>query len=540
MIEFTLDGSTVSVPDLPISLLDALRDHLGVVAAKDGCAPQGQCGCCTVWVDGQPRVACVTPLKRVRGRDITTVDGLTGEAQELWSDALCATGGSQCGFCTPGIVMRLEALRRDDKMDADPRVHRALAAHQCRCTGWAPIMQAVATVRSAAEGNRSMPRQARDLAAASARATIEGRATQRVNPEVVLGRGGFADDTAPREVPVMLVTASGPVVADSWAEARALAGVVQGRNTTQPVQPPIAVPEVDGAVVSLATSWVDPAYLEPDAAWIAAAGHGPEGSLGSAGTSASPLEHGGAFGGKQHSPVLEALAALDAGAAQPGIAARMSREDVIRLGPKRPPIAAALRADGTGTIRCAAVDGATELITERFPHADVELVQLPGLTASLDLRAALTAELHALGRALAAVGDNEASSDVVANRVELADGGVAEVALVDGAFEVSVWPGEVLDEAVLRSYCYGAVHMACGLVWSEGIAVDADGAPLDLTIRSMGLLRSDQTPSARIEIHETDGPAVHVSDAVFAAAVAAAWEATGWAPSWPTGIPSGH
>ena len=77
LTSFTLDGRAVEV-DAPagVSLLEVLRDTLGVRTAKDGCSPQGQCGCCTVWVDGAPRVACVTPLARVAGRSITTLDGL--------------------------------------------------------------------------------------------------------------------------------------------------------------------------------------------------------------------------------------------------------------------------------------------------------------------------------------------------------------------------------------------------------------------------------------------------------------------------------
>ena len=72
----TVDGRDVTVPDDGSSLLDVLRERLGLRSAKDGCSPQGQCGCCTVLVDGQPRVACVTPARRVRGRAITTLDGL--------------------------------------------------------------------------------------------------------------------------------------------------------------------------------------------------------------------------------------------------------------------------------------------------------------------------------------------------------------------------------------------------------------------------------------------------------------------------------
>ncbi|MSX78260.1 MAG: 2Fe-2S iron-sulfur cluster binding domain-containing protein, partial [Actinobacteria bacterium] len=102
-VSFTLNGTAVSV-DSQGTLLTALRDHLRIPSVKDGCAPQGQCGCCTVWVDGDPRVSCVTPVQRVDGRVVTTVEGLDAEVREAWGEALCATGGSQCGFCTPGII----------------------------------------------------------------------------------------------------------------------------------------------------------------------------------------------------------------------------------------------------------------------------------------------------------------------------------------------------------------------------------------------------------------------------------------------------
>ncbi|QXC60080.1 2Fe-2S iron-sulfur cluster binding domain-containing protein [Aquihabitans sp. G128] len=119
-IAFTVDGSQVEVPDDGASLLEALRDRLGRRGPKDGCSPQGQCGCCTVLVDGAARVACVTPVRRIAGRSVTTVDGLAPEVVEDWSQALCATGGSQCGFCTPGIVVRLAALR---EKGGDPTDH---------------------------------------------------------------------------------------------------------------------------------------------------------------------------------------------------------------------------------------------------------------------------------------------------------------------------------------------------------------------------------------------------------------------------------
>ena len=102
------------MPEDAGSLLDALRDHLGLRSAKDGCSPQGQCGCCTVWVDGAPRVACVTPVSRVAGREITTLEGLPEPMRDEWTNAFTATGASQCGFCTPGIIMRVASLAASD------------------------------------------------------------------------------------------------------------------------------------------------------------------------------------------------------------------------------------------------------------------------------------------------------------------------------------------------------------------------------------------------------------------------------------------
>ena len=112
-LRFVLDGRAVEVPDDGCSLLEALRDRLHVRSAKDGCSPQGQCGCCTVLVDGQARVACVTPARRVAGREVTTVEGL--DDADRWAAAFTAAGASQCGFCTPGIVVRLSARRGEGR-----------------------------------------------------------------------------------------------------------------------------------------------------------------------------------------------------------------------------------------------------------------------------------------------------------------------------------------------------------------------------------------------------------------------------------------
>ncbi|MGH9153604.1 MAG: (2Fe-2S)-binding protein, partial [Acidimicrobiales bacterium] len=119
LIRFRVDGRDVSVADDGASLLEVLRDRLGARSPKDGCAPQGQCGCCTVLVDGQPRVACVTPARRVGGRTVTTLDGFPDDERRAWAEAFTAAGASQCGFCTPGIVVRLAALAASGGGDVD-------------------------------------------------------------------------------------------------------------------------------------------------------------------------------------------------------------------------------------------------------------------------------------------------------------------------------------------------------------------------------------------------------------------------------------
>src|SRR5438128_6143044 len=173
-LQLRVDGRQVEVADDGGSLLEVLRDRLGVRSPKDGCSPQGQCGCCTVLVDGAPRVACVTPARRIRGRSVTTLDGLEPGVRQMWADAFCAAGASQCGFCTPGIIMRLAALA--DHSAAS--VEQALLAHLCRCTGWRTILEAAAAAGRPAD---SLCRS-RDWHAAAARAGLEGGVAQAVGP----------------------------------------------------------------------------------------------------------------------------------------------------------------------------------------------------------------------------------------------------------------------------------------------------------------------------------------------------------------------
>src|SRR3954454_23812845 len=109
-IELTVNGVAVTVEGDHPHLLAALREELGVTSPKDGCAPSGQCGCCTVLLDGKAMVACTCPLDKAAGRTVTTLEGLPEPELQRYADTFAACGALQCGFCTPGIVLRTKAL----------------------------------------------------------------------------------------------------------------------------------------------------------------------------------------------------------------------------------------------------------------------------------------------------------------------------------------------------------------------------------------------------------------------------------------------
>ena len=505
-IEITVNGETVAVADDTATLLEVLRRQAGTTSVKDGCSPQGQCGCCTVLVDGQPRVSCVTPVRRVRGREVTTVEGLDPDVRAAWGDAFATTGGSQCGFCTPGIVCRFEGLRAKEVAHDDrAKAADALLAHLCRCTGWQPVLDAWEAYGT--------PVSLGDHDAAAERAAIEGGVAQSVGAHVALGEGGFADDTAPADALVAVPDGDGWAVAGTRAAALAAAGKIQGRRTTAEYPPPIEVPEGDFDAV-LQTTWTEPAYLETDASWCEPGGE-----------PASLLGNGGAFGGKLVSELGEVARRLADEHGRP-VRVLLSREDVVRQGPKRPPIAGGVNADGTGVIRVARTPGIAEVIERVAPEVTVEEVEVVGPSTSADIRGAGWLETVVL---LAA-----ARGEV--GWIAGPGGGEATAAVADdGTIRVKVRAGDPLDETILRSYCTGAAHMALGLVRSESIAVDPDTGEIhDLTIRSFGVARAVDTPMIEIDVEPDERPAVNGSDAVMAAVAAAVWLADATPTAWPT------
>ena len=156
----------------------------------------------------------------------------------------------------------------------------------------------------------------------------------------------------------------------------------------------------------------------------------------------------------------------------------------------------------------------------------VHEVDLDGPATSVDVRAVGWAEVAVMK---SSVSPETEWGDYVVSR----EGAQAWARVDDSGIHVRVKCGQVRDAVVLRSFCIGAAHMALGWVRSEGIAVNESGEPVDLSIRSLGVIRAADTPLIEIEIIDDDGPSINGSDAVFAAVAAAAWRAAGFASTWP-------
>ena len=173
-VHFVANGVPVSVRSHHPHLLSALRDELNITSPKDGCSPSGQCGCCTVLINGKAVVSCQTSLDKVAGAEVVTLEGISDEERKKYSDAFAACGGLQCGFCIPGIVVRAKAqvdkkgnnLKRED-------MARHLGANLCRCTGYVKILDAIEMVAQDIQpvlpsvggiGSRSMKYEAHELA----------------------------------------------------------------------------------------------------------------------------------------------------------------------------------------------------------------------------------------------------------------------------------------------------------------------------------------------------------------------------------------
>ena len=217
-VPMTVNGVSVSVSSRHPHLLSALREELNVTSAKDGCSPSGQCGCCTVLIDGKAVVSCQQSVEKVREANIVTLEGIDETERNTFADAFTACGGLQCGFCIPGIVVRAKA--QIDKKGADLKredMARHLGAHLCRCTGYVKVLDAIVSV---AQGTIPPPLVSGGVGSNGPK--YEGEA-------LTLGDRGYVDDI---RVPGMLHAAlhltahsRAKVLSINTARARASSGV---------------------------------------------------------------------------------------------------------------------------------------------------------------------------------------------------------------------------------------------------------------------------------------------------------------------------
>ncbi|MBU1342407.1 MAG: selenium-dependent xanthine dehydrogenase [Proteobacteria bacterium] len=144
MIEFSLNGSPISFSGKEdLFLLTWLREDMGIVSPKNGCSGQGACGACLVEIDGKPALSCRTPMKKVKGCKIVTIEGFDLKLKDTLAKAFVKKGAVQCGFCTPGFLARTKLLLEQNTCPSIEDIKKALGANLCRCTGYAKIIDAV-------------------------------------------------------------------------------------------------------------------------------------------------------------------------------------------------------------------------------------------------------------------------------------------------------------------------------------------------------------------------------------------------------------
>ncbi|MDA2979026.1 MAG: molybdopterin-dependent oxidoreductase [Actinomycetota bacterium] len=183
-ISLNVNGEAHDVDERHPHLLSALRDGIGLTSAKDGCSPSGQCGACTVLVDGKAMASCLMSLEKVANKPIVTLEGFDEAERTRYADAFAATGALQCGFCTPGIIVRSKALvdLKGPSLDR-ATINGRLGAHLCRCTGYTKIVEAVELLAS----GEPIPVRARS-------GKIGGSGVKYEAKELSLGDRGFVDD----------------------------------------------------------------------------------------------------------------------------------------------------------------------------------------------------------------------------------------------------------------------------------------------------------------------------------------------------------
>lgn len=143
-IHCTLNGTTHSIRAYPMArLLDVLREDLHLTGTKEGCG-EGECGACSVWLDGELVNSCLIPVAQVNGAKVTTIEGIAHDDQlHAVQQAFLTHGGAQCGICTPGMVLAAISLLERNPQPTEADIRTGLAGNLCRCTGYMKIFEAV-------------------------------------------------------------------------------------------------------------------------------------------------------------------------------------------------------------------------------------------------------------------------------------------------------------------------------------------------------------------------------------------------------------
>ncbi len=200
-ITFTLNGREVThTVAADRSLLKMLREDFNIISPKNGCEPQAQCGCCTVWIDGKPRLSCTTKAAQVNGKSVTTLEGADPEIRDQIADAFVSSGGVQCGFCIPGFAARSISIVEKNPNPTREEIARELRANLCRCTGYTKIIDAVELYAKMRRGEASVT----DASADDANAGVGKPLRRYQGRDSVLGEKLYVDDI---RIPGMLLGA---------------------------------------------------------------------------------------------------------------------------------------------------------------------------------------------------------------------------------------------------------------------------------------------------------------------------------------------
>jgi len=153
IVQFTVNGESVEVAVTPNrTLIQVLREDLGLTGTKHGCG-LGDCGACTVIMDGVPVNSCLVLAVQARGREIVTIEGLTGNGKlHPLQTAFIDKGAIQCGFCTPGMILSAKALLDENPQPTETEIRTAISGNLCRCTGYQKIVEAITAAAEAMSG----------------------------------------------------------------------------------------------------------------------------------------------------------------------------------------------------------------------------------------------------------------------------------------------------------------------------------------------------------------------------------------------------